>query len=332
MLKVLPFRRIGPYQVRAVGFGCMNISHAYGVPPPPERGAQLLQKAYDLGVDFFDTATLYGFGTNEELVGKTLKPVRNKILLASKGGMAGVDGRRVINGRPEALRRNCEDSLRRLQTDVIDLYYLHRWDKTVPIEDSVGELSILVKEGKIRQIGLSEVSAVTIQKAHAIHPIAAVQTEYSLWTRNPEISVLKTCKENDISFVAFSPLARGYLGGELRDVNNLDVKDIRQSMPRFSKDNYPKNVELLFQFDELAKSLDCSMAQLAIAWLLNKDDFIIPIPGTTQIKHLIDNMGATSVRLTKDIADKLEILFDQKHIYGARYNEATQKEIDTEEF
>ena len=198
----------------------------------------MLLSALDAGVTLFDTAALYGFGANETLVGRVMKPHRRKFTLTSKGGMAGVTGddgtvRRVIDGRPETLRRNCEDSLTRLQTDVIDLYYLHRWDKNVPIEDSVGAMSDLVRAGKVRAIGLSEVSATTLRKAHAVHPISAVQTEYSLWTRNPEIAVLKACRELGASFVAFSPVARGFLCGALQDVSTLDAKDIRKTMPPF---------------------------------------------------------------------------------------------------
>ncbi|MES2911455.1 MAG: aldo/keto reductase, partial [Pseudomonadota bacterium] len=210
-------RQLGPFNVSEIGLGCMNLSHAYGAPVSAEQGERVLLAALDAGVTLFDTATLYGFGANETLVGRVMKPHRNKFTLASKCGMSGVDiagdGKlvRVIDGRPETLIKSCEASLRRLQTDVIDLYYLHRWDKKVPIEDSVGALADLVKKGHIRSIGLSEVSASTLRKAHAVHPIAAVQTEYSLWTRNPEIAVLEACRELGAAFVAFSPVARGYL-------------------------------------------------------------------------------------------------------------------------
>ena len=225
-------RRIGPFEVAPIGLGCMNLSHAYGAPPPPEQAERLLLQALDLGVTHFDTAALYGFGANETLVGRVLKPHRSRIVLASKGGMAGVsfpDGvKRVIDGRPEAIRRNCEDSLQRLGTDVIDVYYLHRWDKAVPIEDSVGEMSRLVEEGKVRLLGLSEVSAATLRRAHAVHPISAVQTEYSLWTRNPEIAVLQACRELGVAFVAFSPVARGFLCGAPLDIAGFESKDIRR--------------------------------------------------------------------------------------------------------
>jgi aryl-alcohol dehydrogenase-like predicted oxidoreductase len=202
----MSLRSIADKKLKPIGLGCMNLSHAYGTPPSEKEAIQLLHQAIDLGVDHFDTAALYGFGNNEKLLGKALKSHRHKFFLASKCGMTGVDGKRVIDGRPATLRATIEQSLRNLQTDVIDLYYLHRWDKNVPIEDSVGELALLVTEGKIKSIGLSEVSAVTLRKAHQVHPIAALQTEYSLWTRNPEIAVLNTCQDLDVAFVAFSPL------------------------------------------------------------------------------------------------------------------------------
>ncbi len=329
-------RQLGPYTVSAIGLGCMNLSHAYGAPPAPEVGEALLHRAYDLGVTLFDTAALYGFGTNEVLVGKALKAYRNKITLCSKGGMGGVsfpDGvKRVINGRPEVLRQNCEDSLARLGTDVIDLYYLHRWDKQVPIEDSVGALSDLVRAGKIREIGLSEVSAETIRKAHAVHPIVAVQTEYSLWTRNPEIAVLKTCEDIGATFVAFSPVARGFLCGELRDINTLAANDIRRAMPRFAADAYAENLALLIQFEAIAKEVGCTPSQLALAWLLHKEKRLIPIPGTQNIRHLEENMRADDISLSTDQMNRLEALFHTKAAKGPRYNAQNAAEVDTEEF
>lgn len=329
----LPQRPLGPFNVSAIGFGCMNISHAYGNPPEPDVAAALLERAFEAGINFFDTAALYGFGSNEELLGKTfLKKHRSEIVLASKGGMAGVDGKRVINGRPEAIRKNCEESLRRLQTDVIDFYYLHRWDKKIPIEDSVGEMSRLVEEGKVRAIGLSEVSARTIEKAHKIHPIAAVQTEYSLWTRNPEIAVLETCKDLGIAFVAFSPVARGFLGGKLLEVNSLDAKDIRRGMPRFYPENYRKNLEILRKLQDIAQVENCSIAQLSLAWLLAKGNHIIPIPGTTKVEHLMDNIGSLNITLSSQTIASLDLILNENSVVGARYNEATQTEIDTEEF
>jgi hypothetical protein len=329
-------RRIGPFSVSAIGLGCMNLSHAYGAPPPPEEGARVLLRALDLGVTLFDTAALYGYGGNEELVGRVLKPHRSKITLASKCGMTGVtfpDGiKRVIDGRPETLKRTCEESLKRLQTDGIDLYYLHRWDKKVPIEDSIGALSDLVREGKVRAIGLSEVSAATLRKAHAVHPIAAVQSEYSLWTRNPEIAVLDACKELGAAFVAFSPVARAYLTGTLRDPSTLEPKDIRLAMPRFQGDTYQANLKLLDGYAAIARDVGCTQAQLALAWLLAKGENIVPIPGTKNIAHLEEDLSAAAVRLSADVVARLDALINQKTVAGPRYNAATQAEIDTEEF
>jgi aryl-alcohol dehydrogenase-like predicted oxidoreductase len=239
---------------------------------------------------------------------------------------------RVIDGRPATIRQQCEDSLRRLGTDVIDLYYLHRWDKKVPIEDSVGALADLVRAGKIRSIGLSEVSAATIRQAQVVHPIAAVQTEYSLWTRNPEIAVLDTCRELGIAFVAFSPVARGFLCGDLTDVTTLDAKDIRRSMPRFAPDNYAANLALLPAYRTLAQQLGCSPSQLAIAWLLHKAAHIIPIPGTTSVAHLKDDLGAAQVSLNADAIARVEALIHQHNVVGSRYNAQGNSEVDTEEF
>jgi len=328
-------RSLGPFQVSAIGLGCMNLSHAYGQPPAPEAGRELLARALDRGCTLFDTAALYGFGANEELVGPVLKPHRAKITLCSKGGMAGVqfpDGvKRVIDGSPAAIRRNAEDSLRRLGTDVIDLYYLHRWDKQVPIEDSVGEMARLVQEGKVRTLGLSEVSAATLRRAHAVHPITALQTEYSLWTRNPEIAVLDACRELGVAFVAFSPVARGFLG-TLSDVSGFDAKDIRRSMPRFTPGNYAANLALLAPVQALAAARGVTVAQLALAWLLHRAEHIIPIPGTTSIRHLEDNLAAADLSLTAQEMATLEDAINQRTVQGTRYNTATQAEIDTEEF
>jgi hypothetical protein len=325
-------RRIGPLELGPIGLGCMNLSHAYGVPPAPAAAQDLLLRALDAGVDFFDTAALYGFGANEELVGRVLAPHRAKFVLASKCGMTGVEGQRVIDGKPATLQRTCEQSLRRLRTDVIDLYYLHRWDKRVPIEDSVAALGELVRAGKIRAVGLSEISAATLRRAHAVHPIAAVQSEYSLWTRNPELGVLQACAELGVSLVAFSPLGRGFLGGRLRDVSALDAKDIRRAMPRFAPHNYAANLRLLDSYVALAAEVDCTPAQLALAWLLARDGRIVPIPGTTSPAHLLENLGATRVVLAPALRARLDRLFDAASVQGARYNALNQAEIDTEEF
>lgn len=326
-------RRLAGRAVNPIGLGCMNLSHAYGEPPAPEDGVKLLHRALDLGVDHFDTAALYGFGRNEELVGPALKPWRGEIMLVSKCGMQGVGGKRVIDGRPETLRITLEDSLRRLKTDIIDIYYLHRYDKLngVPIEDSVGEMSRMVEAGKIRAIGLSEVSAETLRKAHKVHPIAAVQSEYSLWSRNAEIAVLGACAELGAAFVAFSPLARGFLTGAGLDPASFAEKDIRRGMPRFQEPHYSKNAALLPEFRRIAKEADMTPAQLAIAWTLAKAPHIHAIPGTTSLAHLEENMGSP-VALGADIVSRVEALINERTVSGPRYPAATQAEIDTEEF
>ena len=330
-------RKLGPFQVSEIGLGCMNLSHAYGAPVSEVQAERVLLSALDAGVTLFDTAALYGFGTNESLVGKFLKSHRQKFTLASKCGMAGVDlngdGKlvRVIDGRPETIRKTCEEALKRLQTDVIDLYYLHRWDKKVPIEESVGALSDLVRQGKIQSIGLSEVSAGTLRKAHAVHPIAAVQTEYSLWTRNPEIAVLQACEQLGTTFVAFSPVARGFLCGPL-DMATLDAKDIRKGMPRFTPENYAANFKLFVPYQNLANEAGCSPAQLALAWLLHKAPHIIPIPGTTSVPHLLDNLGASDIRLSDSIITQLNALINEKTVQGNRYSAQSNAEVDTEVF
>lgn len=330
-------RQLGPFTVSAIGLGCMNICHAYGAPIPESEAERLLLSALDQGVTHFDTAALYGFGASETLIGRVLSAHRDRFVLASKCGMQGVDvngdGKlvRVIDGRPATIKATCEAALRRLQTDVIDLYYLHRWDKQVPIEESIGALADLVSEGKIRSIGLSEVSADTLRRAHAVHPIAALQTEYSLWTRNPEIAVLDACRELGVSFVAFSPVARGFLCGPM-DVTAFDAKDIRRSMPRFAADNYARNAQLLPAYQQLAREAGCTPAQLAIAWLLHQGPDILPIPGTTRIDHLTDDLGAADVKLSGDVLAQLDELINPRTVHGDRYNDQANREVDTERY
>jgi aryl-alcohol dehydrogenase-like predicted oxidoreductase len=327
----VPVRKLGPFQVSAIGLGCMNLSHAYGTPPPIEQSTAIVHRAIELGLTHLDSAALYGFGANESLLGKVLGPLRSKIVLASKCGMTGVDGKRTIDGRPEVLKRTCEEALTRLNTDVIDLYYLHRVDKNVPLEESMGALVDLVREGKVRALGLSEVSAATLRRAHAIHPIAAVQNEYSLWTREPEIALLEECKRLNVALVAFSPLARGFLTGKLRDLNFTE-RDIRRMMPRFQPEMFSRNLALVDPYEALAREAGCTPAQLALAWLLAKSDNILPIPGTTRIEHLEENLSAVSVTLSDAMVGRVDALINQNTISGARYIEATQREIDTETF
>jgi aryl-alcohol dehydrogenase-like predicted oxidoreductase len=329
-------RAIGPFLVPPVGLGCMNLSHAYGAPPPAADAERLLLAALDEGITLFDTAALYGFGANETLVGRVLKVHRSRIVLCSKGGMAGVsfpDGvKRVIDGRPEAIRRNCEDSLKRLQTEVIDLYYLHRWDKAVPIEDSVGELSRLVAEGKVRCIGLSEVSAATLLKAHAVHPITALQTEYSPWTRNPEIAVLQACRDIGAAFVAFSPVARGVLTDALPEPARFDAKDIRRTMPRFTPDHWAANVALRAGFAALAHEAGCTLAQLSLAWVLSRGEHVLAIPGTTSLAHLRENQATQKLSIDAALLARVSALMAPERVSGNRYAAQSQTEVDTETF
>jgi aryl-alcohol dehydrogenase-like predicted oxidoreductase len=327
-------RVIGEFKVKPLGLGCMGLSHGYGPAASEAQASALLLDALDQGVNFFDTAGLYGNGANEALVGRVLGQHRQRFVLASKCGLNHPDTGLVrrIDGRPETIRASCEASLTRLGTNVIDLFYLHRLDREVPIEDSVGALADLVRAGKVRAIGLSEVSATTLRRAHAVHPVAAVQSEYSLWTRNPEIAVLDACRELGVAFVAFSPLGRAYLSTQLKDTSRLAEGDIRRSMPRFDAMNYAANLRLLDRFVPLVEEAGCTAAQLALAWLLHRAPYVIPIPGTTNLAHLHENMGALNVPIGPDMIAKLNQLFEPNAVSGPRYNAKTQVEIDTENF
>jgi len=331
-------RAVGPFQVNPIGLGCMNICAVYGPPPSFDEAERLLLTALDEGVDFFDTAALYGFGESERIIGKVLSKHRSRFTLASKCGMQGVDVKgdgqkvRVIDGRPNTLKATCDNSLRSLNTDVIDLYYLHRWDKRVPIEESVGALADLVRVGKIRSIGLSEVSADTLRKAHAEHPIAALQTEYSLWTRNPEIAVLKACQELGVAFVSFSPLARKFLCNDLHDIASLSANDWRHTSPRFHAEHYPRNLQLLQDHVQIAQELGCTPAQLAIAWVLHQAPHIVTIPGTSRVAHLKENMAASRIHLSADVLARLNQAINQDKVSGNRYNAQASSEVDTENF
>ncbi|MGV8996610.1 MAG: aldo/keto reductase [Parvibaculaceae bacterium] len=322
-------RRIGEFEVSAIGLGCMSLSHSYGPPPPEAQAERVLNGAIDAGYTFFDTAAVYGLGHNERLVGRVLKPHRDKIVLASKCGMTRGE-ERDLNGSPERLKETCDESLARLGVDVIDLYYLHRWDKRVPIEESVGALSDLVKAGKIKSIGLSEVGADALRRAHATHPIAALQTEYSPWTRNPEIAVLDACRELGVAFVAFSPVARGFLAGGASDPSKFAQGDFRKGMPRFLGEAFTANLKLLDGFTALAKDAGCTPAQLCLAWLLAKDPIIVPIPGTSRPKHMSENFGAATVNLSADIIARLEKMVNEQTVSGGRYPPAMQATVDTE--
>ncbi|WP_218243552.1 aldo/keto reductase [Comamonas fluminis] len=330
-------RPLGPFSVANVALGCMNFCHAYGSPVSTEQSHAVLHAALDAGVTLFDTAALYGFGASESLIGPVLKPHRNHITLASKCGMAGVRGddgvmRRVIDGRPKTLRQNCEDSLKRLGTDVIDLYYLHRWDKNVPIEESVGEMARLKEEGKVRALGLSEVGVDALRRAHKEHPIAALQSEYSLWSRNAELGTLQVCKELGIAYVAFSPMGRAFFSGKLKQVDSWVKGDIRATMPRFAADAYAQNLRLLAPMQAVAEKADCTLAELAIAWVLHQGEHVIALPGTTSVDHLHEDIRGGSVKLSAELLAELDDIFRPESIAGDRYALQGQGEVDTEKF
>ncbi|WP_405009664.1 aldo/keto reductase [Kitasatospora sp. NBC_01539] len=323
-------RRIGPFEVPAIGLGCMNLSHAYDVPPTPESAERLLLTALEEGVTLFDTAALYGFGSNEELLGRALARHRDRIVLASKCGMTGVDGRRVIDGRPETLRRTADEALARLRTDTIDLYHLHRVDRQVPVEESIGAMADLVEAGKVRALGLSEVSAATLRRAHAVHPIAALQNEYSLWSRNPEQGTLDAARELGVALVAFSPLARGFLTSAPPDPDRLPAHDIRRAMPRFDARHYPANLAIRRELDGIAREAGCTLAQLALTWVVSRAPHVVAIPGTRSVAHLRENLSTLHLDLPGEVLDAAGRLLNAATVHGARYNEATLAEIDTE--
>ncbi|MFW3615294.1 aldo/keto reductase [Billgrantia antri] len=328
------FARLKEVASPTIGLGCMNLSHGYGNPVAETEALRALNEAFEMGYRHFDTATLYGATANERVVGKALASKRHEILLASKCGMA-MDpelGKKVIDGRPETIRWQCEASLERLRTDHLDLYYLHRLDRNVPIEESVGALGRLVEEGKIRTIGLSEVSAATLRRARAEHHIAAVQSEYSLWTRNPEISLIDACREADTALVAFSPLGRGFLAGAVTEATQLTENDVRRGMPRFSTENLSHNLRQLEKLQAIASEQNVTTGQLALAWLKAQGNDVIPIPGSRSIAHMRENLAAEDLRLDAATIERLSALLTPDQVAGARYSEALQAEIDTEEF
>ncbi|GAC1428447.1 MAG: aldo/keto reductase [Chitinophagaceae bacterium] len=305
----------------AIGLGCMGMSEFYGA-RNDEESVRTLYHAIDIGVTFWDTADMYGPFTNEELVGKALKENRQKITLATKFGIIR-DGSnpqsRGFNGSAAYVKMACEASLKRLQTDIIDLYYLHRVDASTPIEETAGALADLVKEGKIKGIGFSEVSSATLRRAHAVHPVTAVQSEYSLWTRDPEDGVLDTCRELGIAFVAYSPLGRGFLTGQIKTVSDFDAGDYRRFSPRFQGENFQKNLDLVTALEKLAHKKGCTASQLALAWVMAQGDNIFPIPGTKRIKYLDENAGAVNVSFTPYELEEINEIFPKDAAAGLRY-------------
>ena len=320
-------RKIGKLSVSAMGYGCMGLSGTYGA-SDDKAAIALLSNIVELGVDFFDTADAYGPFRNEELVGEALAPVRDKVIIATKFGQEFLpDGSRRINGRPDYVRSACEASLKRLGVKQIDLYFAHRIDKTVPIEDTVGEMSRLVSEGKVRYIGLSEASANTIRRAHAIHPLTCVQTEYSAWSRDVEASILPTVRELGVGFIAYSPLGRGFLTANIASPSDLREGDVRRSMPRFQAENLKENRTIAERFADLAKKKGITPAQLALAWVLAQGDDIVPIPGSRRLTAVKENIAALDVQLTSpEIA---EINSNLPAAKGDRYGAPMMAALDT---
>lgn len=313
-----------------LGLGCMGMSEFYGT-KDDETSVKTLHRALELGINFWDTADAYGPHINEELIGKTMKGIRQEITLATKFGILRDPANpalRGLNGKPEYVQAACEASLKRLQTDRIDLYYLHRVDPATPIEETVGAMGLLVKQGKVRGIGLSEVSPATIRKAHKVHPISAIQSEYSLWTRDPEEEILSVCEELGIAFVPYSPLGRGFLTGQIKKFEDLEPDDYRRFSPRFQGENFSKNLDLVQQINKLSTQNGCTPSQLALAWVMQKGDYIFPIPGTKRIKYLEENAGAVNVSFSKEELETIDSIFPKDAAAGLRYPEQMMASID----
>jgi aryl-alcohol dehydrogenase-like predicted oxidoreductase len=322
-------RHLGPaLEISALGLGCMGMSHAYGGQPEADSIATI-RKAVELGITFFDTAEVYGPYENEILLGRALRGLRDEVVIATKFGFriapegrSGSDRMIGVNGTPENARRVADESLKRLGVDVIDLYYLHRVDPAVPVEESVGAMADLVKAGKVRYLGLSEATADQIRRAHAVHPITALQSEYSLWERNVEAEILPIVRELNIGFVPFAPLGRGFLAGSISSASDISPGDFRQKLPRFQADALASNARLLTAVDRIAIARGCTKAQIALAWVLHKGNDIVPIPGTRRISRLEENIGATTIKLSSAENDELDAAMPADKIVGDRYGQA----------
>ncbi|MGI0071152.1 MAG: aldo/keto reductase [Thermoplasmata archaeon] len=324
-------RRLGPNgpSVSAIGLGCMGMSQSYGTGAEAESVATL-HRALDLGVNFFDTADAYGQGTNEELIGQTIRERREEVFLATKFGFVFEPGseERRIDGSPAHVRAACEASLRRLGVKTIDLYYLHRVDPKTPIEETVRAMAALVREGKVRYLGLSEVNPATLRRAHSVHPITAVQSEYSLWTRDPEDGLRDACRELGVGIVPFSPLGRGFFSGKLQSLDGLGADDFRRTLPRFEPANFEKNVALVRRLERLAADRGCTAAQLALAWVLARGEHVVPIPGTKRRSNLEENVAAVDVRLGPEDLRRIDEELPRSAFVGARYGEAAMASVN----
>jgi aryl-alcohol dehydrogenase-like predicted oxidoreductase len=327
-VKTRQLGRKGP-RVSAIGLGCMGMSMSYGSPNEAE-GIRTIHRALELGVNFLDTADIYGPFTNEELVGRAIRDRRDSVVLASKCGLVPADGAVAsrVDGSPDHIRAACEASLRRLNVSCIDLYYLHRVDPRVPIEESVGAMAELVDRGKVRFLGLSEVHPNTLRRAHKVHPITAVQSEYSLWTRDPERGVLPACRELGVGFVPFSPLGRGFLSGTVRTLEGLPADDFRRGLPRFQGENLGRNLALADRLAELAREKGCTPAQLALAWLLSRGPDIVPIPGTKHPRYVEENVAAVDLALSFTDLERIEHAVRPEEVVGERYSPSRMTLVD----